>query len=256
MVKVNLYSKSGEAKGQVDLPAAFERDYRPDLIRKAVNAFQANRRQPYGAMPMAGKQHAEASVRSGQGISRVPRQTQGSKAVLSPAVVGGRRAHPPKVEKVWAEKVNKKEKAYAFASALAATANPEIVKARGHKFKEGLTLPVVVEDAFESVGKTKELVGAFEKLGITADLERAEAGRKQRPGVGKLRGRRMRTPKAFLLVVSSEESAAYKGAQNLIGVDVTTPQHLNVEKVAPGGDPGRLTVFTAKALAQLKEASQ
>ncbi|HVL47287.1 MAG TPA: 50S ribosomal protein L4 [Candidatus Thermoplasmatota archaeon] len=252
MSKVNIYAKDGKAAGEATLPAVFSTDYRPDLIRKSVNAFQANRRQPYGSDTMAGKRHSEYSVRSGSGISRVPRLSQGNTAVLSPAVVGGRRAHPPKVERIWAEKVNKKERALALKSALAATANAEIVRGRGHRFKEGLALPVVLADEVTALGKTKDVVALFEAVGLGDDIARALDGHKQRPGKGKLRGRRMRTPSSVLLVVDDLAAPVAAAAKNLRGVEVTTPRELNVERVAPGGDPGRLTVFTKKALAALE----
>ena len=89
MVKVNVYSKSGAAAGEVELPAVFETEFRPDVIRKAVNAAQANRRQPYGSYPLAGH-GPHKSVRSGSGISRVPRATQGGNAVFSPAGIDRR----------------------------------------------------------------------------------------------------------------------------------------------------------------------
>ena len=69
MVKVNVYNKSGAAAGEVELPTVFETEFRPDVIRKAVNAAQANRRQPYGSYPLAGH-GPHKSVRSGSGISR------------------------------------------------------------------------------------------------------------------------------------------------------------------------------------------
>ena len=174
MAKVNVYNKSGNASGEVELPTVFETEFRPDVIRKAVNAAQANRRQPYGSYKLAG--HApHASVRSGQGISRVPRATQGGNAVFSPAVVGGRRAHPPRVEKNWSEKVNKQERWLARASALAAASIEDAVRTRGHQFKEGLTLPVVVDDEVEAIEKTKDLTAALVAIGVGDDLERAAA---------------------------------------------------------------------------------
>ena len=251
MPKVNVYNKSGASSAEVELPAVFETEFRPDVIRKAVNSAQANRRQPYGSSPLAG--HApHRSVRSGQGISRVPRATQGGNAVFSPAVVGGRRAHPPRVEKVWAEKCNKKERALARASALAATASEDAVRTRGHKFKEGLTLPVVLDDEVEAIEKTKELTAIFEAIGVGDDIQRAIDGTKQRPGKGKLRGRRFRQPRAFLFVVSGLEAPVLTAARNLPGVDVATPEMLSTELVAPGGDAGRLVVFTRSALNALE----
>ena len=251
MVKVNVYSKSGAAAGEVELPAVFETEFRPDVIRKAVNAAQANRRQPYGSYPLAGH-GPHKSVRSGSGISRVPRATQGGNAVFSPAVVGGRRAHPPRVEKVWAEKINRKEKLLAKASALAAAASEDAVRMRGHQFKEGLTLPVVVDDEVEAIEKTKDLLAALEAVGVANDITRSSDGRKQRPGQGKLRGRRMRQPKSLLFVVSGLEAPVLTAARNLPGVDVATPEMLSTELCAPGGDAGRLVVFTQSALRGLE----
>jgi len=69
-------------------------------------------------------------------MSRVPRLTQGQAAALVPNVVGGRRAHPPKIERDWKEKMNKKENKLARNSALAATADKEVVIKRGHRFDE------------------------------------------------------------------------------------------------------------------------
>ena len=251
MVKVNVYSKNGSASGEVELPAVFATEFRPDVIRKVVNAAQANRRQPYGAYKLAGH-GPHKSVRSGQGIARIPRETQGSQATFVPPAVGGRRAHPPKVEKDWSEKANKKERALARASALAAAANEEAVRTRGHKFKEGLTLPVVVADDVEAIEKTSELQDALVAIGVGDDLVRARDGKHQRPGIGKLRGRRYKTPRSVLFVVSGLEAPVLTAARNLTGVDVATPEMLSTELVAPGGDPGRLVVFTKSALNALE----
>ena len=251
-MKVKVYNKSGAAKGEAQLGDVFGTELRVDVIRKAVNAAQANRRQPYGSWFWAGKMHPQQSVRSGSGISRVPRMTQGNTAVLSPAVVGGRRAHPPKVEKVWAEKINKKEKALALRSALAATAKPEIVRARGHRFNEGVQTPIVVEDAFGATMRTKDVQALFEAVGIAADVQRAVDGHRRRPGVGKLRNRPVRTPVSVLVVTHAREGL-YDAAHNLMGVDVATPADVNTELLAPGGDPGRLVVITESALKELTE---
>jgi large subunit ribosomal protein L4e len=42
-----------------------------------------------------------------------------------------------------------------------------------------------------------------------------------------------------------------KSSENLSGVDISKPQQLNIELLAPGGIAGRLTVFTKSALAKL-----
>jgi len=246
MTKVNIYGLDGNSTGQIDLPEIFNTPYRPDIIRKSFNVLHSNKRQPYGADPYAGTKHATASVGKGRGMSRVPRLKEGRRAALAPCVVGGRRAHPPKAEKNWKEKINKKEKQLARNSALAATSNKEIVLQRGHKFNEKLTLPIVVDDKFEKLKKTKDVISTLEKLGVYDDILRAENGKHIRAGKGKTRGRRYKIPKSLLIVATKDEIS--KSSRNLPGVDIVKPEDINIEYIAPGGDPGRLTIFTKSAI--------
>jgi len=44
----------GEETGEADLPEIFETPLRPELIRQAVDAAQANRKQDHGADEYAG----------------------------------------------------------------------------------------------------------------------------------------------------------------------------------------------------------
>ena len=249
MAKVNVYGIDGAVKETVDLPPVFDTPYRPDIIRKSFNVLHSNKRQPYGADPLAGTKHATASVGKGRGQSRVPRLTQGRTAALAPCVVGGRRAHPPKAERDWKEKMNKKEKLLARNSALAATKDKETVSKRGHMFDEKITLPVVVDDEFEKIKKTKDIITALEKIGIYDDVLRSINGKHIRAGKGKSRGRKYRIPKSLLIVYMRD--TLEKSSNNLSGVDITKPDQLNIEYLAPGGDAGRLTVFTKSALQQL-----
>jgi large subunit ribosomal protein L4e len=65
-----------------------------------------------------------------------------------------------------------------------------------------------------------------------------------------MRGRRFRQPRSILFV-ASEGSPVLVGARNLPGVNTTTPNQINTEALAPGGDPGRLVVFSKKAFQAL-----
>lgn len=249
MTKVNLYAIDGTVKEKIDLPKIFDTPYRPDIIKKSFEVLHSNQRQPYGSDPLAGTRHAVASVGKGRGMSRVPRLTQGQAAALAPNVVGGRRAHPPKVARNWKEKMNKKEKLLARNSALAATADKTVVSKRGHAFSETITLPVIIDDEFEKIKKTKEIVGVLEKIGVYNDVLRSADGTHIRAGRGKMRGRRYRTPKSLLIVSTKPELR--KSSHNLSGVDITEPQQLNIEDLAPGGVAGRLTLITKSALIKL-----
>ncbi len=251
MSKITIHGKDGKSAGSVDLPDVFATPLRIDLIRKAVNVAQANRRQRYGASPVAGERPSVEWVGKGKGQSRVPRMKQASDAAFAPNNVGGRRAHPPESRHYWNEKINTKERRLAIASALAATANGDVVRARGHKVDEKLHLPVIVSDDAIGAAKTSDLAEIFGKLGLGGDLERAKQGVHVRAGMGKLRGRRYRTPKSVLLVTADGKAP---GARNLAGVDVVAARNLSAEHLAPGGDAGRLTVYTQSAIAAIKEA--
>jgi large subunit ribosomal protein L4e len=249
--KVNLYSIDGKSQKKIELPKVFHEDVRTDLIRRAVTAAQANRRQPYGPNPGSGMSHASSTWGKGRGVSRVQMMSQGRTGVESPGNVGGRRAHPPRPEKDWSKKMNKKERQRARNSALSATSEPELIINRGHKFKKKMTVPVIVENTIEEIKTTKKALRTLKRLGVMEDLERAKSGIHVRAGRGTMRGRRYKSPKSLLIIVKDAEKAK-RGFGNLTGVDITTPAHLNPELLAPGGLPGRLTLISQGALKQLE----
>ena len=244
---LNIYDLEGNVTGQANLPASFKIEYRPDVIRRAVTSIEANARQAFAPGPNSGMRHSVQTWGKGRGVARVQRLMGSSRAAQSPNNVGGRRAHPPKAEKDLGKKLNKKEQALGKLSALHATSSPEIVKARGHKFNDKLTVPVVVKDDFESIKTTKEAVKALSSIGVYEDVERALNGKKIRAGRGKMRGRRYRMPKALLVVVS-KDCDAWNSIRNLPGIDIATPNGLNASILAPGGAPGRLMLLTESAL--------
>ena len=246
-MNVTVRDLSGDDAGTVELPGVFGTQYRPDLIRRAVAAAQANRKQAYGADPYAGQRTPAESPGSGRGMAHVPRQDGRARRV--PQAVKGRRAHPPKAEKDQGKRINDKERKLAVKSAIAATADPELVRERGHQFDDDVDLPLVVSDDFEDLLKTREVVSFLEAAGLHADIDRAD-DRKIRAGRGKTRGRKYRRPKSILFVTEGELS---KAARNLAGADVATAAEVNAEDLAPGGHAGRLTVFTESALSALAE---
>ena len=91
----------------------------------------------------------------------------------------------------------------------------------------------------------------MEGLGLGSDLERSKQGRRIRAGKGTMRGRKYRTPKSVLLVVA-QKGGLEKAARNLPGVDVVTAKDLCAEDLAPGGDMGRLTIWTKSAIEALE----
>ena len=247
-MQATIRDLDGEEAGSVDLPDVFSETVRPDLIKRAVLSAQANRKQDYGADDYAGMRTSAESPGSGRGMAHVPR-TNGQGARV-PQTVGGRKAHPPKEEKDRTLSINDKERKKAVRSAVAATADADLVADRGHRFDEDLDLPLVVSDDFEDLVKTKEVVAFLEAVGAHADVERADENRSVRAGQGKLRGRKYRTPKSVLFVTGEEPS---KAARNLAGADVATAAEVNAEDLAPGTHPGRLTVWTESALEEVAQ---
>ena len=247
-MQATVRNLDGEDAGSIELPEVFETHFRPDLIQQAVVAAQANRKQAYGADPLAGMRTPAESMGSGRGMSHDPRQNGVVRRV--PHAVSGRKAHPPKAEKDQGKTINKKARQLATRSALAATADAEQVAERGHAFDEDLELPLVVSDEFEDLVKTKEVVALLEALGVADDIERADDGKSVRAGRGTTRGRKYQEPKSILFVTAGEPSRA---ARNLAGADVATASEVNVEDLAPGTHAGRLTVFTESAIEEVAD---
>ncbi|MCX8184290.1 MAG: 50S ribosomal protein L4 [Sulfolobales archaeon] len=244
--KVPLYGLDGKLVSEVTLPPVFSIAVRKDLIRRAFLSALTARLQPKGRDELAGRRRVGESWGINYSVARVPRLDNG-RAVLAPNVRGGRLAFPPTIERKIHERVNKKERSLALASALAATAEVELVRRRGHKFSTG-DLPIVVVDDFELFDKTSSLRRVLQTLGVWEDVVRAQGGTKIRAGKGKMRGRRYEEPKSLLIVVSSSDRPIVRAARALPGVEVVSVDLLSVLHLAPGGHPGRLMVVSASAL--------
>ena len=253
-MKAILKTATGTKKGQVELPAQFQEDVRPDLIKRAVLTIQSHNYQPYGTDPDAGRKYASKLSRRrrdyktayGIGISRVPRKIlsyRGTRfnwqGATAPNTVGGRQAHPPKAEKILSKKINKKERRKAIRSAISASVIKELVVQRGHVVDE---YPIVLEDSVETLKKTKEVLDLFNKLGLAKELERS-ARKSEKTGKARLRGRHYKKAKGPLVVVS-KKCDFMNAAVNIPGVDVVEVEDLNAELLAPGCDYARLTIYT------------
>ncbi|MFT4310095.1 MAG: 50S ribosomal protein L4 [Candidatus Woesearchaeota archaeon] len=263
-MKVDVKDLENKVVKSVDLPSQFDEQIRFDIIKRAVLSIQANNRQPYGADPAAGMKHSAKLSRRrrnyktsyGFGISRVPRKIlsrNGTRmnwvGAQAPGTVGGREAHPPKATKLWEQKINTKERKKAIRSALAASVSNHYVTQRGHKLPQGY--PFIVVDALEALTKTSEVLAGLQQLGFEAELARC-AVKRIRAGKGKSRGRKYKRTVGPLLVVSGT-CALSKSARNIAGVQVCPVSTLSTELLAPGCAPGRLVVFSEKALQVMQD---
>jgi large subunit ribosomal protein L4e len=252
-----ILSISGKASKKITIPEIFRVTIRPDIIKRAVISEQSHRIQPQGRDPMAGKRTTAESRGTGLGIARLPRVKGSSyrkagQAALAPGTVGGRQAHPPKTEKNIKKQINKKERQLAIASAIAATADKKTVASRGHVIDRVSELPIIVSDKIQSLTKTMRVKDTLEKIGVWQDVERVKDSRKVRAGRGKARGRKIKQRKGPLIVVAKDEGIR-KAARNISGVDIVTIEQLNIELLAPGTHPGRLTIWSESAIKKIEK---
>jgi large subunit ribosomal protein L4e len=263
-MKATTYTITGEKGKSIELPRQFSEEVRPDLIKQAVLIIQSRKRQKYGADVRAGfKYSAKLSRRRkayrggyGKSMSRIPRKVmlrRGTQFIYTGAVVsstrGGRRAHPPKGERIFALSLNKKERQKAIRSAIAATIDKIYLEDKGIKVTENL--PLIVEK-LEDVNKTKEIKELLQKLNLTPELERAD-NKKIRAGKGTMRGRKYRKVKGPLIVVASNDSKVYKSGRNLAGFEITEVSSLNAELLAPGAEPGRFIIWSLNSIQRLEK---
>jgi len=262
-MKANIIDTQAKQKGQMELPKVFSTAFRPDLIRRVVLSIQSHKRQPNGVDPQAGKRTSAHyhGVRKGPHhmmnteTARMKRIHGGPpglnmRARFVPQAVKGRVAHPPKVEKKWEQKVNKKERILATKSAIAATAIKEVVMGRGHKIN-GVNLPIIIVDDIQGFTKTKQVKDFLEKVGLKEEMERAKV-KKVRAGKGKARGRKYKRRKSVLFIVS-EDKGISKAIKNIPGTDFSIVKNLNAELLASGTHAGRLTVWSESAVKKLGE---
>jgi large subunit ribosomal protein L4e len=257
-MQIPVYSVKGIEKEKITVKKAFSSPVRPDIIKRAVVTEQAAKRQRYGTDPIAGMR-SSAYYRGERGVknsmmnremARMARITGAGYLNFTarnvPQAIKGRATHPPKAEKIFRRKINKKERMFALFSAIAASSKKESVSARGHRIETVKHLPLVVEDSFESFRKNREVTDTLKALGLQAELDRTDE-RKVRAGHGKMRGRRYRC-KTGPLIIAKNDNGIVRAARNIPGISVSLFRDVNVEMLAPGTHPGRLCVWTKSAL--------
>jgi len=153
----------------------------------------------------------------------------------------------------WHRKIVLGQKRYAVASALAASAVPSLVAARGHRISQLPEIPLVVaNEALEGIAKTKKALAVFKKLNVDDDVEKVKYSVVHRPGKGKMRNRPYKEKVGPLVVVNSGSMGSIApGIRNLPGVEVADVARLSLLRLAPGGHLGRLVIWTRSAFEQL-----
>jgi large subunit ribosomal protein L4e len=256
-MNARVLSLTGAEEKQITLPKAFSEEVREDLIRRAVLSERSYKLQPQGHSVLAGMQTtatyygAMGSYRTGRhmGVAIRPRQKLGGGVQgmvrRIPSSVKGKRAHPHMIEKKIWERINKKEYQKAISSAIAATL---LAKHTTGQHKP----PLIISKDIESVKKTKEVTKIFEKLGFASLLKESKDKKHSKSGIR--RGAVQKKYKKSVLLVLGSDKGAINAARNIAGSDVCTVDKMTAEILAPGGVPGRLTVWSEEAIARLDDS--
>lgn len=251
-------STQADAEGvtkTLPLPGVFLAPVRPDVVHAAHVGISKNKRQPYCVNKMAGKDVSAASWGTGRAVSRIPRVNGGGthrsgQGAFGNMCRGGRMFAPTKTWRKWHGKVNVTARRYAICSALAASAVPSLVMARGHRIEETAECPLVVSSAMEGTAKTAAAVALLKKMGAYADVEKSIASRTMRAGKGKMRNRRF-VQRRGPLIIYDNDAGLTRAFRNIPGVELASVDSLNLLQLAPGGHMGRFCVWTEGAFAKL-----
>lgn len=254
MTDADILTLEGKQKGTIKLPSAFSESVRPDLILRAVNAENSYQLQPQAHFPLAGMQTTAAyfgamhSYRSGRHMGNAirPREKLGGgiqgKVKRIPSAVKGKRAHPHLVEKILTERINKREYQKAMSSAISATSSAASAQVK---------VPIILSSEFESLKKTKDVVRVLKNIGVSESAMPSKPHK--RKGLRRASSRRVYKKRA-LIIVASKTAQTMKAASNMPGVDVCDIKSLRVNLLAPGGKPGRLTIWSEGAIKEMDAA--
>lgn len=254
---VSVFSLEGAKSGETQLPDVFTAPMRPDIVQFVHTNMNKNNRQAYSVSPWAGKQVSAASWGTGRAVARIPRvggggTSRSGQGAFGNMCRGGRMFAPTKTWRKWHRKINLSQKRYAVASALAASAVPALVMARGHKIDDVPEIPLVMDTSIESAKKTSAAKDILASVGALADVEKSADSKKIRAGKGKARNRRYvlrRGP----LVIYKENDGVEQAFRNLPGVELCCVDRLNLLQLAPGGHMGRFCIWSQSALDALNE---
>jgi len=252
---LSVFDNDAQVVGQIALPAIFTAPIRPDVVTFVHTNMNKNNIQAHGVSRKAGHQTSAESWGTGRAVSRIPRVQGGGtqrsgQGAFGNMCRGGRMFSPIRIWRKWHRKINVNQRRYAIASALAASAVPALVLARGHRIEELNEIPLVLDTPVESIKKTSEALAILAKAGLTADIEKCKDSKKLRAGKGKMRNRRY-VMRRGPLIVYANGNGIEKAFRNIPGVDMANVERLNLLQLAPGGHLGRLIVWTKDAVAKL-----
>eukprot|EP01111_Echinosteliopsis_oligospora_P012664 TRINITY_DN436_c0_g1_i1.p1 TRINITY_DN436_c0_g1~~TRINITY_DN436_c0_g1_i1.p1 ORF type:complete len:387 (-),score=87.38 TRINITY_DN436_c0_g1_i1:80-1240(-) len=254
---VQVYDASGKSVGQLRQPTVLLSPIRNDVVQFVQSNVRKNKRQAYAVNRHAGEQTSAESWGTGRAVARIPRVPGGGthragQGAFGNMCRGGRMYAPTRIWRRWHRKVNLNQKRYAVASALAASAVPALVMARGHRINQIHEVPLVVaNEAVDTLTKTKDAVKLLKSLKAYADVERVANTEKKNNGRSKWRNRAKSRRVGPLIIHGSRGAQSFRAFRNLPGVEITGVWDLNILRLAPGGHVGRFIIWTKSAFEQL-----
>ena len=254
---VSVFSLEGAKTGETTLPEVMTAPMRPDIVQFVHTNMNKNHRQAYSVSPWAGKRATASSWGTGRAVARIPRvggggTSRSGQGAYGNMCRGGRMFAPTKTWRRWHRKINVSQKRYAVASALAASAVPALVMARGHKIDDVPEIPLVLDTSLESAKKTSAAKDILAAVGALADVEKAADSKKIRAGKGKARNRKYVLRRGPLVIYKTNDGVE-QAFRNLPGVELCCVDRLNLLQLAPGGHMGRFCVWSQAALDALNE---
>ena len=254
IVRVFEAKAPNKIAAEVQLPEVFLAPVRNDLVNFVFANLNKNRRQAYGVNQRAGMEYNAESWGPGRAVARVPRVSgsgthRSGQGAFANSCRGGRMFNPNTVWRRLHRKVNLNQRRHAVASAIAASAVPSLVLARGHRINQVPEIPLVVDSL--QISKTKELIKILNMLGCDDELSTILESKKIRPGVGKARNRKYKIKKGPLIIYDNGSVNVKKAARNIPGVEVCHVDRLNLLQLCPGGHLGRFIIWTKDAFEKL-----
>lgn len=255
---VSVYNEKNQKTGKkVAMPAIFSAPIRTDLVQFVHTNIRKNKRQPYAVSKLAGHQTSAESWGTGRAVARIPRVRGGGthrsgQGAFGNMCRGGRRFAPTRVWRRWHRKINRNQRRYAICSAVAASAVPSIVQARGHRIESVAEFPMVVSDKVQEIAKTSQAVNFLRQVRAWKDVERVYKSQRLRAGKGKMRDRR-RVEALGPVVIYSRDSGLTRAFRNIPGVETINVEKLGLLRLAPGGHIGRFCIWTEGAFRKLNK---
>ena len=249
----NVVAKTGAT---VVLPAVFGTGIRTDIVNFVHTQISKNRKQGHAVKFDAGMRHSAESWGTGRAVARIPRVGGSGTSRSGQGAFGnmcrkGRMFAPIRIWRRWHRRSNIKQKKFAIATAIAASAILPLVQARGHRVDQVPELPLVIDNSAETIERTKDAVKFLQHIGAFGDVKKVASTIKVRAGHGKYRNRRFRTRKGPLVIYSGANVPLIRALRNIPGVETIHVSRLNLLQLAPGGHVGRFCIWTEGAFKEL-----